>query len=381
MSTSVAQNGAGVSPTGSKPRTELGAVTALAAVLLVIAGLVGLDLGAHGIGVLALGTALGAAFLYFQYGFAGGWRRFLEHRETIPMASNFALAALCAVIIVPAGALGLEASGSVAPLTVSLLIGAFVFGIGMQLANGCASGVLFNFGGGSGRMLIALPFFVIGSVLGSALLPTALDWGALDGVQIGGALSAPLRAGINVLLLGGVAYGLWRYGRARGEKASKRLIVGTVAIAILCIAVFIMIGHPWGITFGFTLWGAKLFQAIGVPVAEWTFWQWAGPQRALAHSILSDTSSLLNIGFLLGAAVAAALAGGLRRNAWPNRRQAFAAVVGGLLMGVGARLAFGCNIGAFLAGTASGSLHGWVWFALALSGSWVGVRLRPHFGF
>ncbi|HWK96363.1 MAG TPA: hypothetical protein VNR39_13160 [Pseudolabrys sp.] len=36
--------------------------------------------------------------------------------------------------------------------------------------------------------------------------------------------------------------------------------------------------------------------------------------------------------------------------------------------------------GAFVAGVASGSLHGWVWFAMALAGSRVGVRLRPLSG-
>ena len=35
-----------------------------------------------------------------------------------------------------------------------------------------------------------------------------------------------------------------------------------------------------------------------------------------------------------------------------------AAVIGGLLLGYGARLAFGCNIGAFFSGVVSGSLHG-----------------------
>ena len=49
-------------------------------------------------------------------------------------------------------------------------------------------------------------------------------------------------------------------------------------------------------------------------------------------------------------------------------------------MGIGARLAGGCNIGAYLAGIASGSLHGWMWGAVALPGTWVGLRLRPLFG-
>ena len=54
--------------------------------------------------------------------------------------------------------------------------------------------------------------------------------------------------------------------------------------------------------------------------------------------------------------------------------------IGGLLMGWGARLGFGCNIGAIVGGVASGSLHGWVWFAAALPGCLIGIKLRPLFG-
>jgi hypothetical protein len=45
-------------------------------------------------------------------------------------------------------------------------------------------------------------------------------------------------------------------------------------------------------------------------------------------------------------------------------------------MGYSARMAFGCNVGAYLGGIASASVHGWVWFALAFAGSIVGVRIR-----
>ncbi|MGA1178630.1 MAG: YeeE/YedE thiosulfate transporter family protein, partial [Burkholderiaceae bacterium] len=51
-------------------------------------------------------------------------------------------------------------------------------------------------------------------------------------------------------------------------------------------------------------------------------------------------------------------------------------IAAGLVMGYASRLAFGCNIGAFLGGVASASLHGWVWFAMAFLGSMVGVRIR-----
>jgi hypothetical protein len=57
-----------------------------------------------------------------------------------------------------------------------------------------------------------------------------------------------------------------------------------------------------------------------------------------------------------------------------------AAVVGGLLLGYGARIAYGCNIGAYFSGIASSSVHGWAWFASAFAGNVIGTRLRPLFG-
>ena len=51
-----------------------------------------------------------------------------------------------------------------------------------------------------------------------------------------------------------------------------------------------------------------------------------------------------------------------------------------VVMGIGARLANGCNIGAYLAGIASGSASGWLWGLAALGGTWAGLAVRPLFG-
>ena len=82
----------------------------------------------------------------------------------------------------PVAALVPGFGGAIAPLGPSLLIGAFVFGIGMQLANGCGSGTLYTAGGGSGRMLVTLAFFILGSVIGSLHLPAFLALGGIDPV-------------------------------------------------------------------------------------------------------------------------------------------------------------------------------------------------------
>ena len=96
--------------------------------------------------------------------------------------------------------------------------------------------------------------------------------------------------------------------------------------------------------------------------------------------MLADRITLMDLGLIGGAFLAAALARA-PRDRWraPYLGPALAAVTGGLLMGVGAVLASGCNISAFLGGVASGSLHGWVWVVAALAGTVLGIRLRPWF--
>jgi uncharacterized membrane protein YedE/YeeE len=143
----------------------------LFAITLIILGLISLDTGFAGVTLFCLGVLLGGVFLYFQYGFASGWRNFLVHGHAMQLSAHFCLAAICAIIFIPAKLWGIDASGSVAPVSISLFMGSFLFGIGMQLANGCGSGVLFSFGASSGRMIIALPFFIVGSVIGSIILP------------------------------------------------------------------------------------------------------------------------------------------------------------------------------------------------------------------
>ena len=107
--------------------------------------------------------------------------------------------------------------------------------------------------------------------------------------------------------------------RRRGVavRPSRALLIGAVLIGVLSIAVFAAGGHPWSVTFGFTVWGGKIATLLGFDLSGTEFWQWPGPKRALGDSILSDTSSLTDLGMILGAMAAAAAAKPFARGAWP----------------------------------------------------------------
>jgi uncharacterized membrane protein YedE/YeeE len=333
-------------------------------------------------GLLLSGFALGAVFLKAEFSFTASWRRFIARGQADGLLAALLLIAIAATVIVPVAALVPGFGGAIAPLGPSLLIGAFVFGIGMQLANGCGSGTLYTAGGGSGRMLVTLAFFVLGSVIGSLQLPAFLALGGIDPV-LASAYAGPwggLAFTLASLALAAVLIVAVAHRRGAKVRPQPAIVIGAIAIGLLSIAIFAFGRHPWSVTFGFTLWGGKIANALGFDLSGVEFWQWAGPKRALADSPLSDTSSLTDFGMILGAMAAAAATGPFARGAWPPLKSLAAAALGGLLMGWGARLGFGCNIGAFVGGVASGSLHGWVWFAAALGGCALGIRLRPSFG-
>ena len=138
-------------------------------------------------------------------------------------------------------------------------------------------------------------------------------------------------------------------------------------------------GHPWSVTFSFGLWGAKLATLVGVNVSSWDYWQLSYPAVALENSLLADPTTVSNLGIILGALIASALSGNFSNQIKIDKKLFFAAMIGGFFMGYGARLAFGCNIGALFSGIASGSIHGWVWFLFAFIGSYFGVKSRKFF--
>jgi len=368
-------------PTAAWPGDWLFLSGACVAALL-LAALVWLDGQPASAALIGLGFALGIAFFRAEFSFTAAWRRFLVRGEAGGLLGAFLLIAVAALVIVPVAALVPGFGGAVAPLGPSLFIGAFVFGIGMQLANGCGSGTLYTAGSGAGRMLVALAFFVIGSVIGSLHLPAFLALGGLDPIVAGQILGAWGGLAATLASLAAAAAIVAAVARRRGANfaPSRTIVIGAVAIGVLSIAVFLAGRHPWSVTFGFTVWGGKIASALGVDLSTQPFWQWPGPKRALTDSVLTDTSSLTDFGMIFGAMAAAAAVRPFARADWPPLKSLLAAAIGGLLMGWGARLGFGCNIGAFVGGVASGSLHGWVWFAAALAGCTVGIRLRPWFG-
>ncbi|GAA2841753.1 hypothetical protein EDC40_102324 [Aminobacter aminovorans] len=351
--------------------------------------------------LFAIGGLLGLTLYHASFGFTGGWRRFVVEKRGNAIRAQMLMIAAAAVVFIPLLSLGSfngqALVGAFAPVGVSVLVGAAMFGLGMQLGGGCGSGTLFTVGGGSLRMLVTLIFFIVGAVIGTAQLPWWLALPALPEISLGKTLGVTGGVIVTLVGLGAVAgltvlverraHGAIETAKPAPRQGVTRLLHGPwplvgagLLLAGLNVATLVTAGHPWSVTFGFGLWGAKVAQAVGVSVETWPFWNWPGPAKALGSSVLADVTSVMNFGIILGAALAAGLAGKFAPKVHLPFASFLAAAIGGVLMGYGARLSFGCNVGALFSGIASGSVHGWLWFASAFVGSIGGVALRPLFG-
>jgi uncharacterized membrane protein YedE/YeeE len=356
--------------------------------------------GARQAALYVVGALLGVALYHAAFGFTSAWRVFIADGRGAGLRAQMLMLAVGVALFFPAlsnGTLfGTHVTGLVSPAGTSVVVGAFIFGIGMQLGGGCASGTLYTVGGGSTRMIVTLIAFIAGSVIATAHMPFWTSLPQLKPVSLVTALGlAP------ALLLNWVVFALIatitvvvekrRHGRlvaAHVQPAHTSpwlhgpwpLAAGALALVVLNFATLALSGRPWGVTSAFALWGAKAASLLGVDTASWTYWSTKANAAALAAPVSHDVTSVMDIGIVLGAMLAAALAGRYAP-VWRLPLRSFvAAVVGGLLLGYGARLAYGCNIGAYFSGIVSGSLHGWLWLVAAFIGNVFGTRLRPMFG-
>jgi hypothetical protein len=371
-----------------------------AAALLVAFGTVYLvrEVGGRQASLFLVGVFAGIVLYHAAFGFTSSWRIFITAGRGAGLRAQMLMLALTCAVFFPLLAhgqvLGQAVRGSLSPLSVSVVAGAFLFGIGMQLGGGCASGTLYTAGGGNTRMLLTLAAFIAGSLIGTAHMPSWTAAPAVRPISLIASLGLWPALALNLAVFGAltivtVVVERRRHGALQGiagaADASRLLrgpwplVAGAIGLALVNVATLVIAGRPWGVTSAFALWGAKAFAAAGGGVATWPYWSTPAQAASLRAPIASDVTSVMDLGIILGALGAAALAGKFAPAWRVSSRSAAAAIVGGLLLGYGARIAYGCNIGAYFSGIASGSLHGWLWLVAAFVGNIAGTRLRPVF--
>lgn len=322
--------------------------------------------------VATIGLGIGVTLLSAEFGFAFAFRQAAEFRDFSIFRAHFLIFGLALPLMVPviaAGSLfGIPVTGFATPVGPAFVLGALLFGIGMQLAGGCASGTLYLLGGGNAKFAGTLAGFILGSVLGAAHMGFWWSLPTLPPITLFSLGPWPVTLGLEVAVLVVVGWSIPHIA-----PLPRRLVLGAIALALLNAATLLAAGHPWSETWGFTLWGSKLAAMLGAHPEAWAYWS---DGRSLYVGIFADTTSIMDLSIILGALLAAGLTGRFVWRAGGSPRVWIAAVLGGAIMGYGARLSGGCNIGAYFSSIVSGDLSGWVWCAVALPGSLLGLRLR-----
>lgn len=341
---------------------------------IAIAALLGLGVArggsSRGSWLFAIGLGLGATLLAADFGFAGAFRRAAVERDLGGLRAHLWTFSVAMIAIVPLVALGTvlgsHVEGSAQRIGIALVTGGALFGVGMQLAGGCASGTLYQLGGGTAKHVGTLAGFLSGSVLAATHLER---WWQL-----------PSFPSLTLFTLGpwpvtlAVALGVMALAfRMVPGTLPRRIVIGGAMLALLNAATVVASGHAWSETWAFTLWGTQLAARAGADPDSWRLFR----DTTWSTSPWAERTSIMDMAIPTGALIAAGVLGRFRFTASPPRAWA-AATVGGLAMGYGARLAGGCNIGAYFSAIATGDLSGWVWALAALGGSIVGVRARAR---
>lgn len=135
--------------------------------------------------------------------------------------------------------------------------------------------------------------------------------------------------------------------------------LGGLLVGLLNVFMFAYY-RPWGTFDGMRNWGDWLFKSLGLS------------QRDIFSPLLNSTS-VINIGIVLGSATSAMLAKQFAIRVGPAR-ELLKGLVGGIFMGIGANLAFSCNIGGFVSALSALSLSGLGMMLGLMMGAYIGLR-------
>ncbi|AGB33457.1 hypothetical protein C488_17918 [Natrinema pellirubrum DSM 15624] len=370
-----------------------------------------------------VGIAIGAFLQKGRFCFVNAFRDFFAYKDSRVTKGVLAATLLTMVFWGIAYQLGYYQGFWTPDWGLTGLLGGFVFGVGMTYAGGCASGTLYRAGEGYLQFWLTLLFMGVGYAGFTVAFPTlestyfdALTFGTgatlFELTSVPGGLLA-LAVAVAAVLVYATLTGRASTTADFGERADAAQLNPSVLLAPVAglrgfasgtVAYFRGLVRAWrdpiasskrpwdprtaalGITAAAVLWFSQV-SIVGVtgPEARWTGYllSQAGVDAESFDywgSVLFQgqgvgvTVDMLMIAFVIVGAFLAALWSGDFSVRVPKRRRLPNAVVGGLMMGAGSRLAPGCNIGNIYSGIAELSIHSFI----AAVGIVAGVYVMTH---
>ncbi|HEX2116102.1 MAG TPA: YeeE/YedE family protein [Alphaproteobacteria bacterium] len=251
------------------------------------------------------------------------------------------------------------------------VVGGLMFGFGMALVGTCSYGTLLRCGGGDLRALVVFLVIAVAAYatmrgltgMGRVLLLERLR---VDAALIGGpgfasagsGLAAALTAGIAVAVL--LLFALWK-----GELIARaRLLGGGLAIGA-------------AVAFGWWITGAAADDPFDPARVE--SYSFVAPLGEALVFLMTASGSRLDFmegsvaGVLIGAFVAARVAGEFRWEAYDDAREMKRHLLGAVLMGTGGIAALGCTIGQGITGVSTLSYASFLAIAAIFTGARAGL--------
>ncbi|WIF94057.1 YeeE/YedE thiosulfate transporter family protein [Caminicella sporogenes] len=152
-------------------------------------------------------------------------------------------------------------------------------------------------------------------------------------------------------------------------------IIGGIMLALLNVILLITTGNTWEITTGFLYWGVWFLQLFGIDISSWYYFSVYNNGLDRKQTFLNNSYTVINLAVIFGALISSLLASEFKLKKIKNKRQLIFGLVGGVMMGYGSRIAFGCNTGAYFSAIPSFSLHGWVFAVFLFIGAWMGSKI------
>ena len=153
---------------------------------------------------------------------------------------------------------------------------------------------------------------------------------------------------------------VFSFGYAKLFDKQWPMWVGGLLFGVLNVCMFAF-EKAWSVADGVRNWGNWFFNSVEVT------------EITIINPHLYSTS-ILNFGIIAGALASALLAKQFQVRSAPTRELS-KAIIGGTLMGIGASLSFGCNIGGFFSAISALSMSGVAMMGGLMIGSLIGLKL------
>lgn len=359
----------------------------------------------------------GLSLIFFLNLAIGGILGFVFHRSDLCMAGifrdiflmkrTFLLKILYLQVIVTmalffivkkAGLISLYPPPNLNIASIGTLAGGMIFGIGMVLAGGCVIGTLYKMGSGSIIGIIAFAGLIIGSAVFAEFYPFWAEFSKKTRVSETVLLPQLIDEHLlilPILIVSSVLIFGWMRSKKLYQKAYAEGYIHpwkvVVIIAFLNLIVYISSDMPMAVSTGYAKIAAYLekafipghFETVAFfkresysvfhPVSKVLIA--GGPGAKFDHIFATEISLML--GVILGAFISAISLGEfkLTLRTLPPPRQNISALLGGILLALGSRMAGGCNVKLLMSGLPLLSIQAFLFLFGILPGAWLGTYL------